>query len=131
MQKTTNLGMNLFESGDPVKAEFFNHNTEVLENHVSKKVSYASGSFAPFSRDSRFTLTFDSKPLFLMLTSLSGFVICIPGCRGISYSQSNYLNTVVNCEWGSSSVTFYINQNETNNTVINGSYPVYYFAVLE
>ena len=132
MQKTENLGMNLFESGDPVKAEFFNQNTEILENLVSRKVGFATGSFNGFNKSERLTLSFDSKPLLLLCASSNGVTICIPGSRGITVDCCNNVNVsnTIQCEWGNTSVTLFVGPYESGSNVVNTTGTVNYFAIV-
>ena len=128
MQKTENLGMNLFESGDPVKAEFFNQNTQILEEQVCQKVSCATGSFPYFATEDSVTLTFDRKPLMIFFVSSFGLGLCMRGADGVTVSSHDPTGPKIRCEWGNVSVTVSV---YTSTAVLNGGSAVSYFAILE
>ena len=128
MQTTEKLKMNLFEAGDPVKAEYFNHNTQVLEQAVSGKVGYAAGSFPYFAKDEHVTLTFDRKPVMIFFLSAYGLGMCMRGSKGVSVSSHDSTGSKILCDWGEVSVTVSVSD---PTAVLCGGSTVHYFAVLE
>lgn len=128
MQKTEKLNMNLFESGDPVKAEFFNHNTQVLEEAVTNKVGCAAGSFDWFELDESVTLTFDRKPLLLIFLSSYGLGICARDSYGVSVSSHDSTGNKIHCQWGDTDVVVSMS---SPTAVLGGGSKVSYFAILE
>lgn len=111
MQKTEKLGMNLFESGDPVLAESFNENTNILEAALSKQVRMVTGSYVGDSTADR-VLTFESKPLFLVFhitgSPYIGYIFCMNGTTtGLYHTTGNACGTP-NIAW----------DNETNSVTL-------------
>ena len=68
MQYTEKLGLNLFEETDPVLADHFNENTQKIENQLIQRPYMVTGT-CPSVNGKSLTLTFDHKPLFVILCS--------------------------------------------------------------
>lgn len=78
MQKTEKLGLNLFERTDPVLAENFNENTNLLEAAIRKKGTMCYGTWAGDGTGNK-TLTFDRKPVLVIVCSKDGVFFCFQG----------------------------------------------------
>ena len=128
MQKTEKLGMNLFESGDPVLAENFNQNTTILETELDRKCGISHGSWDGDGSDNK-ALTFDRKPVLVIISSSEGLFYCYQGSTTCVYhSYTNYAQQGRSISWSEDGNTLFLQEfmyfNRTN-------YKYKYIAFLE
>lgn len=128
MQKTPNLGMNLFESGDPVLAENFNQNTTILETELSRKCGISHGSWDGDDTDNK-ALTFDRKPVLVIVSSSDGLFFCFQGSTICLYHDYTlYAKTGRPISWSEDGYTLFLQEsNHFNRT----NYSYKYIAFLE
>lgn len=131
MQKSEIFNMNLFESGDPVKAEFFNENTQILESALKYLPNVVTGIFeSPESADGTFTkkLTFEAAPLLVLVCNPNGVIIAI---RNAEKAATAYVSTgssfSVSCTWSGNSVTL---QSSTSHPVMGSTSSVHHYLAL-
>ena len=67
MQHTENYNLNLFESGDPVLAENFNANAQILDSELAKRL-YSKTIVYTGNGATRREFTFESQPLVLFFS---------------------------------------------------------------
>ena len=81
MQYTEKLGLHLFEDTDPVLADNFNENTQKIENQLVQRPYMVTGTY-PSVNGTSLTLTFDHKPIFVILHyggNSFAFALCFHG----------------------------------------------------
>lgn len=136
MQKTKTLGMNLFENEDPVKAEYFNANTEItdaavaaMQAQMAKHVTVVTGSYTGTGGNTGMTLHFDRKPCFVVIFRGNSFLLCF---RELGYgiqittSATSCVNFDTHISWEGSDLVLPASGSGFNTS--NGTYP--YFAFL-
>ena len=111
MQATENYALHLFEGSDPVLAESFNANTEIIDEELGKRLHSVSYTYTGNGEKLK-VFSFPSQPLFAVLSATGdgdpvpmGFGVY--GNNGVLvHNGTSNLVTRQRCVWSGNTLTF-------------------------
>lgn len=127
MQTTEKFDLKLFETTDPVLAEHFNHNTQAIHDVLAQSPKVVYGTYNGDDSGPK-TLTFDTKPLVILLRGGPDTYLCFSG-SGVAnhFGTAGSLSTET-VAWEGNSMRFTKNYQVAN---VASYSPYYYLAFCE
>jgi len=109
MQKSEKMNLNLFEDSDFVKPEFFNENTQIIDNALFQSASVVMGTYNRYhptdEADIGLILEFEKTPVFIFLMSQYGLVMSFRGTsEAFDSPHAQYRDYKVSVTWHENSV---------------------------
>ena len=129
MKKTEKLGLNVLEGADPVSVEGFNENAQILDALVSKKATMVHGAWEGDDASNK-TLTFEGRPVLVIVCSKEGLFFCFQG-RDLSlyHNYTSYAQSGRPIAWEDDGRTLVLKEYAHFNRSDYGTYQ--YIAFLE
>lgn len=127
MQKTEKFDLKLFEGSDPVLAEHFNHNTQVIHDLLAGSPKVVYGTYDGDDNGPK-TLTFPTKPLVVIIRGGPETYLCFGGSTSANHLGTTGTLSIEGVAWEGNSMRFTKNYTIAN---VSSYSPYCYLAFCE